>query len=290
MVEVRKPILPIYRLTGRQEFILDYHSHQEYEIYFFHGGSCRYLIKNQIYDLEPGDILLMDGKTIHKPIVSSENEYIRSTVHFCPQWIESVLMELDAGYLLDVFRKLQHCLIRTNENEQSKKLEELICLLDELYRASDNNQFSVAEAEMKVLLIQILILVDKMRRANSYKKPETKDDKTDYVENIVTYVQEHYMEKLTIDSIAKSFNLSKSYLSHLFKEITGFTVMEYIMATRITQAKYMLAMEPNKPLRDISFDCGFESASHFSRYFKSKVGMSPKDYRKLQITEEGKLE
>jgi AraC family transcriptional regulator, melibiose operon regulatory protein len=287
MAEVRQPILPIYRLSGRQEFILDYHSHQEYEIYFFHSGSCRYLIKNQIYDLEPGDILLMDGKTLHKPIVSPEKEYIRSTVHFSSQWIESVLRELNAEYLLDVFRKLQHCLIRTNENQQSKKLAELICRLDELYRASDKNRSSVAETEMKVLLIQVLILLDQMGHENSYKRPENKDDKTDYVENIVTYVQEHYMEKLTIDSIAKALNLSKSYLSHLFKEITGFTVMEYLMATRITQAKYMLALEPNKPLRDVSFDCGFESASHFSRYFKSKVGMTPKDYRKLQI-EEGK--
>src|SRR5690606_13820518 len=288
MVVVKHPILPNYRLSPRQEFILDYHSHQEYEIYFFHSGSCRYLIKNQIYDLEPGDILLMDGKTLHKPIVSPDEEYIRSTVHFSPQWIETVLRALNAEYLLDVFKKLHHCLIRTNENQQSKKLEELICQLDELYRTSSNNQFSDAEVEMKVILIECLILLDKMGSENSYKKPETKDDKIDYVENIVSYVQEHYMEKLTIDSIAKALNLSKSYLSHLFKEITGFTVMEYLMATRLSQAKYMLALEPNKPLKDVSFDCGFESASHFSRYFKSKVGMTPKDYRKLQIKEEGK--
>ncbi|WP_161974873.1 AraC family transcriptional regulator [Bacillus timonensis] len=285
---MRQPILPSYRLSPRQEFILDYHSHQEYEIYFFHNGSCRYLIKNQIYDLEPGDILLMDGKTLHKPIVSPEIEYIRSTVHFLPQWIETVLKELNAEYLLDVFRNLQHCLIRTNENQQSKKLEELICRLDELYKMSDKNQFSVVEAEMKVVLIQALFLLNKMGNANSYKKPETRDDKTDYVENIISYVQEHYMEKLTIDSIAKVLNLSKSYLSHLFKEVTGFTVMEYLMATRLSQAKYMLALEPDKPLKDVSYDCGFESASHFSRYFKSKVGMTPKDYRKLQISKEGK--
>ncbi|WP_449539058.1 AraC family transcriptional regulator [Ferdinandcohnia sp. Marseille-Q9671] len=276
---MRQPILPLYRLNGRQDFIQDYHSHQEYEIYFFHSGSCRYLIKNQIYDLVPGDILLMDGKSLHKPIVSPEKEYIRSVIHFSPQWIESVLKELHALDLLDVFRKLQYCLIRTNENQQSMQLEKLVCSLDELYRLS-NNDSSRNETEMKVLLIQILILVNKMGRANSYREPETKDDKTDYVENIVTFIQEHYMEKLTIDSIAKSLNLSKSYLSHLFKEMTGFTVMEYLMATRLTQAKYMLVLESDKPLKDVAFDCGFESASHFSRYFKQKVGISPKDYRK----------
>lgn len=279
---MKQPILPMYRMTGMHEYILDYHSHQEYEIYFFHSGSCRYLIKNQIYDLEPGDILLMDGKALHKPIVSTEEEYIRSVVHFSPYWIESVLKELNALYLLDVFRKLQHCFIRTKENQQSKKLEELICRLDELFRMS-NEDSAQAETEMKVLLIQILITINKMGLVNSYRQPDKKDEKIDYVENIVTFIQEHYMEKLTIDSIAKSLNLSKSYLSHLFKEMTGFTVMEYVMATRLTQAKYMLALERDKPLKDVAYECGFESASHFSRYFRQKVGVTPKDYRKKQI-------
>lgn len=284
MVGVKGPILPMYRMAGMHEVMVDYHSHQEYEIYFFHSGSCRYLIRNQIYDLEPGDILLMDGKSLHKPIVSGEKEYIRSVVHFSPQWIENVLKELNALYLLDVFLKLHHCFIRTNENQQSKQLEQLICRLDELFRMSNDGDSLMAETEMKVLLIELLILVNRMGRENSYKKPEKKDEKTDYVENIVTFIQEHYMEKLTIDSIAKSLNLSKSYLSHLFKEMTGFTVMEYLMATRITQAKYKLVMEPDKPLKDVAFDCGFESASHFSRYFKQKVGANPKDYRKKQLS------
>ncbi|WP_042342114.1 AraC family transcriptional regulator [Bacillus timonensis] len=282
---MKYPILPLYRMTGTQEIMVDYHSHQEYEIYFFHSGSCRYLIKNQIYDLEPGDILLMDGKSLHKPIVSLDKEYIRSVVHFSPQWIESVLKELKALYLLDVFRKLHHCFIRTNENQQSKQLEKLICRLDELFRTSDDNESFMAETEMKILLIQILLLVNKMGRANSYRKPDKKDEKTDYVENIVTFIQENYMDKLTVDSIAQSLNLSKSYLSHLFKEMTGFTVMEYLMATRLTQAKIKLVMEPDKPLKDVAFDCGFESASHFSRYFKQKVGENPKDYRKKHVTE-----
>src|SRR5690625_8015306 len=82
-----------YRLKGKNEQI-DYHSHPEYEIYFFHSGTCRYLIHNQIYDLEPGDIILMDGLTLHKPNVYLPKEYIRSVLHFSPQLIQKVLAEL----------------------------------------------------------------------------------------------------------------------------------------------------------------------------------------------------
>src|SRR5690625_2432608 len=125
-----------YRSQGMSE-PFEYHSHQEYEIYFFHAGSCRYLIHNQIYDLEPGDILLMDGMTLHKPNVSPNSKYIRSFIQFTPEWIKGILKELDSMYLLDAFQKLRHCLIRTRENQESKQLELVIRRLAEVKQSSE---------------------------------------------------------------------------------------------------------------------------------------------------------
>nr|WP_255639646.1 AraC family ligand binding domain-containing protein [Aquibacillus saliphilus] len=103
---VNEPLVVGYRFRGNA-LNINYHSHLEhYEIYFFHAGSCRYLIHNQIYDLTPGDILLMDGKTLHKPNVDPSIEYVRSVVHFSPQWILGVLTELKSLHVLEVFEKL----------------------------------------------------------------------------------------------------------------------------------------------------------------------------------------
>lgn len=92
------------------------------------------------------------------------------------------------------------------------------------------------------------------------------------------------MQKITLDEIAESLNLSRSYVSHIFKEMTGFTVMKYLMAIRLTQVKYLLEMEPDKALKNIAYEFGFESVFYFSRFFRSKVGMTAKEYRRSHLT------
>lgn len=266
-----------YRMDKYWEHI-DYHSHQEYEIYFFHAGSCRYLIHDQIYDLEPGDILLMDGMALHKPNTSPNSEYIRSMIHFSPEWIEGSLKAVGGLHLLEVFQKLHYCLVRTRENDGSKELEKLVQRLEKVHRSTVITE-AEKEAETKILLLQILVSVNRLGQIDSSKMPSKKPEKETHAENIASYIQENFQQKLSIASIAEALNLSKSYASHVFKEMTGFTVMEYVMGCRLNRVKQLLVTEPEKALKDIANDSGFESVSHFSRYFREKVGMTAKVYR-----------
>ena len=271
-----------YRNTRKVELPFDYHSHQDYEIYFFHEGDCRYLIHNQIYDLQPGDIILMDGLTLHKPNVNPSIEYVRSVIQFPRNWIKGVLMEMGSMYLLETFETLHHCLIRTNENEESKELEKVFSRIAELSNSSNLSDTQV-ETEKKVLLLQVLIIVHKLVQMNSIEVPKKKEEKAVHAENIADYIQQHFMNKLTLQSIAENLNLSRSYVSQVFKAMTGYTVMEYVMECRLTQAKYLLEMERLKPLKDVSYESGFESATHFSRYFREKVGVTAKEYRQIRL-------
>ncbi|RLL40709.1 AraC family transcriptional regulator [Oceanobacillus piezotolerans] len=270
-----------YRIHGVWDN-LDYHSHREYEIFLFHSGTCRYLIHNQIYDLEPGDILIMDGLALHKPNVPPNGNYVRSVVHFPPQWIKGMLKEIGGLYLLDVFEKLHHCLIRTKVSEEAKQLEMVVRRLEEINRISTQEDMN-SQLEMKALLLQALTIIHRLGNLESLKASGEKVEKAEHAENIAEFIQKNYMKRITIDSIAQALNISKSYVSHVFKEMTGFTIMEYVMGSRLTQAKYLLEAEPEKPLKEIASESGFESISHFSRYFKSKVGVTAKAYRKSRL-------
>ena len=270
-----------YRSTSTYEQF-DYHSHHEYEIYFFHAGSCRYLIHNQIYDLEPGDIILMDGLTLHKPNVYLPKEYIRSVLHFSPQSIQKVLAELGSPFLLDVFEGPSHRLIRTHENAQSQELEFLIDKIDTTIQERAQND-QLRKTELNVLLIQALIIVYQLSQTHQVPAMQPKAFKDEYIEDIATYIQAHFMEKLSLNMIANALNMSKSYVSHLFKDMTGFTVMEYVMGCRLTHAKYLLEMAPDKKIEKVAYESGFESASHFSRYFRQKTGLTAKDYRRHRL-------
>ncbi|MBU8906339.1 helix-turn-helix transcriptional regulator [Desertibacillus haloalkaliphilus] len=271
-----------YRIQGSFGVTLDYHSHQEYEIYMLHAGSCRYLIHNQIYDLEPGDILLMDGLAQHRPNVSDESEYIRSIIHFSPKWICGLIDEMRCHYLLEAFERFHHCLIRPSENEESSQLESVIQRMALLQESSQRRDIQT-QTELKVLLLQALIIIYRLSKLKDKPIAPKKEAKAEHAENIAAYVQVNFKHKLTIVDISKNLNLSKSYVSHVFKEITGYTVMGYLMECRLRQVKYSLEMEPDKPIKDIAYDCGFESVAHFSRYFKKKVGMTAREYRTVRL-------
>ncbi|MER2227119.1 MAG: AraC family transcriptional regulator [Carnobacterium sp.] len=264
---------------------LEFHSHQQYELYFFHGGECKYLINNQIYDLNPGDMLFLDGLDLHKAHVTGNKElYERSMIHFSPEWILPVLKELDALFLFDAFKQLRHGLFHTQVTEENYEIEELITKLSRLSQTTEVNKEIAAEAEAKILLIQLLFKVHQLDKTTLVELNEVKNGKYLYAEKIASYLQKHFKDLISIEDISKELNLSSSYISHTFKDSTGYTVMQYLMEYRLIQAKYLIeVVGENKTIKEISRECGFESDAHFNRFFKKKIGATPNEYRKKQL-------
>lgn len=278
---MNEPIIVNFRVKGHTAE-MDYHAHSDfYEIFFFHEGTCKYLVGNHIYDLQPGDILIMDGTFLHKPNVPKNSPYVRSHVHFSPRWIGNLLKEINADFLLELFQKMRHFLIRPEDLNDVRHLEDLMSRLAQVMKfGKTNKKYSTIEA--KLLLSEILLNVDRLGKYGRKEVTENKSNKEIHAENIASYIQRNYSRKLTLETIAKDLNLSKSYVSHVFKEITGFTVMEYLQNYRLTQVKLMLEMDSKKTLQEIALDTGFESVSHFSRFFRKHVGMTAGKYRKLR--------
>lgn len=275
-----------YRMQGMLTPSFTFHSHHEYEIYFFHAGECKYLINNRIYELQPGDIILLDGLTLHKPNPRLVSTYTRSVIHFSPTWLQELLSVLGLPNLLDPFQKLNNFLLRTGYDESGEfvdgKIERIVSLLSysDKLRQQTGQKNEIVEAEVKIELVQLLLKIYKMSQKDLAQVTSKKTEKEHHAEAIASWIDAHYAEKISLDRMASELNLSKYYASHVFKEVTGFTVMEYVMGCRLNQVKYLLEMEPNQTLTEVSRASGFESVSHFSRFFKDKVGITPSQYRK----------
>ncbi len=98
------------------------------------------------------------------------------------------------------------------------------------------------------------------------------------VNNAKAYIQEHYMEKLTLQDVADKCYISQWHLSKLINKYTGSSFYDLLNSVRIERAKALLA-DPRFKIGDIVEQVGFSDAAHFARVFKRTVGMSANEYR-----------
>lgn len=125
------------------------------------------------------------------------------------------------------------------------------------------------------------IIVDLLTTCSA-KNPQSQDESAlSYKLNqIVHYIEEHFSEKITLNQLSEDFSISKFYLAREFKKEYGMTLIQYILAKKITQAKALLRYS-NLPIEEIALQCGIGDASYFNKVFKKMEGMTASHYRKL---------
>lgn len=94
-----------------------------------------------------------------------------------------------------------------------------------------------------------------------------------HVQKVKSLIRATYMQELRVESIAREMNLDRRYLTRLFKEKTGFSVQEYLIRVRMSEAERCL--EQGFSVSETARLCGYESACNFSRMYKKYHGQSP---------------
>lgn len=102
------------------------------------------------------------------------------------------------------------------------------------------------------------------------------------VHKAIGFMYEHYRENISLQDIADAVQLSKEYLCQLFKKHTNFTVLDYLIRTRIANAKVALIKYPDQTVAQIARQCGFESPSYFCSVFKRYEGQTPGEFRSVR--------
>lgn len=92
------------------------------------------------------------------------------------------------------------------------------------------------------------------------------------------YIQEHFKEQLTIESIANFIGFNKNYLCKKFKNEMGVTIHQYLILIRIDNAKQLL-ISSNCSIDNVAFDCGFYNVIYFRTIFKKNTGLTPTTFR-----------
>lgn len=253
------------------------HYHDSYEIDFFINADMRMFIKDASYLLTNGDVLFINEYDIHRVIHNSNSRYTRYVINFRRRFIEPVLKELGTGSLLDEISQKPCKKVSTS----LRQMAEMTHILDELVRlygrlsvhGEQNMTIALIKAQLFILLYKVKGL---LKEASNTVAPVGKEQQ---VQKIVQFIDANYMHPLSLKVLEKTFNLSKYYICHMFSEVTGFSVFEYIQHRRIIQAQKMLS-STDASVTDICYSTGFSNLQHFYRVFKRISRTTPSQYRK----------
>lgn len=151
-------------------------------------------------------------------------------------------------------------------------------------------RYNVCEYVLKVSIIEELPkavgkAVGELEKARRELEKEKREDTGDLYLQMEQYIEQNYRSRISLDEIASALHANGSYLSRLYKNKTGKNLFDAILEKRIEAARDYLAHTDMKTY-EISGNVGIEDSGYFSKMFKKKTGLSPKEFRKRERHEE----
>lgn len=246
---------------------MEFHAHDFLELYYFLDGSVTYYIEDQVYDLCPGDLLIIPAGKMHRPVIANEHAaYERMVLWITPQYLQSI--DSPAGDLQKNLQKVgEHGYCVPFRGDETVFVTALLKKLLYMQRNDTDPKFCAGAVELYLWTIfRSYGVIDTTHR-----------NETQVIPQVIRYITEHFSEPLTLEDIAAEFFVSKSYLNRHFKAYTNSTVYAYIMALRLTHARRML--REGIPAVEAGRECGFSDYSTFYKAFKTQTGLSPQQFK-----------
>ncbi len=265
---------------AKHAFQIPVHWHEELEIIYIKKGTLKVMIAEQEYIGTDGAIFFVNPRELHL-MGSADLSVEYYTILFPMEFISFQSIDDLEMELLKPLRSNQ-LLLQNNITESVLNIK-LISLLDEIVKINTGNhrikQISkTKQIRTRILLLQILLY---LYENGTMLLPSTGGN-ADMQKAMLSYIEEHYTEKLTLSMMAQEFHLSEKYLSRYFKEHFYLSFSNYVMHLRLTLARQLLEAT-ELPVTEIALRSGFPSVSYFIRSFKTAYKTSPLRYRKEMI-------
>ena len=235
------------------------HYHDWFEIYYLTSGECSFFIENKSYKLVQGDIAFIPQGVIHKTNYSTQT-HSRIVIN-CPPESIPVAVSTYVSDGIHIFKS----------NKIKGEIDSIFKNIKQEYASGGAYSQEILQTYLSYLLVRIVKLTE-----------ECADNVTDMtcVENAISYIQDNYMNKISLNDTARSCSVSGEHLSRSFKKQTGVGYNEYLSAYRLNMAKKMLINQPGLSVSDIAYHCGFNDSNYFSNLFKKTYGIPPSAIKK----------
>lgn len=259
----------LFHNTDQLKRTFTFHYHDFHKILILLRGNVSYAVEGRQYDLIPGDIVLVSAGEIHRPIIHDTSVYERIIVYVLPSFFQQLQKD---GY--DLF----HCFEQSQARQSSLlripgwKATGLEKIIPELIFSSHSDQYA-SELYQKLKFMEFLILLNRaaLRNPMGYTTAVTSNPA---VANIMKYINDHLSEDtLSVDTIAQAAFLNRSYLMHLFKAETGYTIGKYITEKRLFLARGYISS--GLSVTEACYLSGFKNYTSFYYAYRNKYHSAP---------------
>lgn len=261
------------------------HRHEYMQINYVYQGKAKHLINNQELEINKGDIFVIPPYIPHAILKDDDSVAEIYEFEFEPKFINQNFEKIQNTESFMDFAYIEPFLVSESDvkprlNLLGKIEMEVEDILNEVLREYIEKKSGYILL-IKSLLLKLLVLVGREFTAyiDNTEARTIYDRHRGAIFEAEKYIDEHYMDELSVEYVAKKSMLSQSYFSYLFKSITSKTFVEYLNGLRISKALEFLKGS-DKSILDICYQVGFNNINHFNRTFRQQMGMSPMAYRR----------
>lgn len=271
-----------YLCTIPQDFLrVGLHWHEQMEIIYIKKGSGRVTINLVPYEVHAGSIV---------PVLPGELHSIDGIPGVRMEY-ENIIFSLS---ILDSTASDDWCRDNLIQPLQEGKLyfprpitpgslfyDEVSSALNRADAACESHRPGYSLLVKSSLFIFLHALYT-YRSMSAPENPHRSADHADRLKGLVTWVRDHFGEKIDVHKAAEITGYSESHFMRIFRQETGQTFSQFLNDYRLAAACYFLK-ETSDSIGHISEICGFDSLSYFTRTFHKKYGLSPRQYRNASV-------
>ena len=207
------------------------------------------------------DIVIVPDGIIHNTTYYNE-EYERILLQISKEYINPLLI----SKLQNIFKKRVY---------RPKNADEIEIILDKIEK-EHKEKSDISDELIRCYITEFFAY---LIRNKSIEFDDNNTETNAIISEITKYISDNFSQDISLEEMAEKAGFSKCYFSKFFKASTGFGYKEFVLLTRIREAKKLLS-STDKSICEIAFSCGFNDSNYFSSKFKMSEGISPLSYRK----------
>ncbi len=241
------------------------------------SGTYRVFANDDEYIVNTGDLIMFRSNSIHRIYTTSQefNEYV--VIKIKPE-IFSKLSSTDessANILRFVLHDKAKILWKRDEIESCDMIDSIRAIRHEL-----SKELPASDVYMKIAIVSLFVNILRFdAKQGSESSYAVKVAVTRQIYKAITFINQNYEQNISASDCAAHVNMSYSYFSRSFKNVTKKSFKQYLTEIRINHAEKELTLT-DKSVTDICFSCGFSDVSYFIAQYKAVRGKTPHRFRK----------